>query len=185
MLNGIYPIVIFNFSKLTPSVQESIAKIPVVSSIVNKIGLPPIPIYLDEELTGLAIAHEEKSIEIQSTTETKTNGDTPDVNQKGLSSTVSVSLEANQESIGLTLFSALADQLFEKVTSKEYSVTYLSGATTVFNGLLGRFSISKVEGTTKFLINFEIIRNGLETQPKPQQPLIERLQGGVNLAVGQ
>lgn len=185
MLNGLYPIVIFNFSKLLPSVQDSIAKIPVVSSIVEKVGLPPIPIYLDEELTGLAIASEEKSIEIQSTTETKTSGETPDVNQKGLSSTVSVTLEANQDSLGLTLFSALADQLFEKVTSKEYSVTYLSGATTVFNGLLGRFSISKVDNTNKYLISFEIIRNGLETQPKPTNPVIERLQGGVNLAVGQ
>lgn len=175
MLNGIYPIFIFNFSKAEKSVQEAVAKIPIVSQLVTKIGLPPIPIYLDEKITGLCIAGEERSIEVQSSTETLTDGGTPTVDQKGIQSTVSINLEANAGSLGLTLFSALLDQVFEKVTSKEYTVTYLSGAVTVFNGLINRFTISQGNNSTKYLISIELIRAGLKTQPPTGVPVVQKV----------
>lgn len=181
MLNGIYPIFIFNFSKAEKSVQDAVSKIPIVSQLVNKIGLPPVPVYLDEKLTGLALASEEKSIEIQTTTDTLTSGEQPDINQKGLSSTVQINLEANNKSIGLTLFSALADQLFEKVTSKEYTVTYLSGAVTVINGLVSRLNIVPVPNSTKMNITIELIRTGLQTQVKSGVPVVQKTVGARSL----
>lgn len=180
MLNGLYPIIIFNFSKSSKSVQDTVAKIPIVADIVSKIGLPPIPIYLDEKLTGLAIASEEKSVEIQSSTETTTDGAAPTVDQKGISSTVIVNLEASNDSLGMILFSALADQVFEKVTAKEYSVTYLSGGVTLFNGLLNRFNISQGNNQTKFYITLELIRTTNQTKQKSTIPVVPGATGEVS-----
>lgn len=181
MLNGLYPVMIFNFSKLSQSTQESLAKIPIVSSIVDKIGLPPIPIYLDEKITGLAIASEEKAIEIQTTTETLTSGEKPEVNQKGINSTVTINIEASANSLGITLFSALADQIFDKVTSKEYSITYLHGAVTIFNGLINRFTISQGNNETKYYITIELVRVGFETITKDTIPVVPKVSGAVPL----
>jgi hypothetical protein len=64
----------------------------------------------------------------------------------------------NADSIGISLFSALADLIFPKVTSKEYSITYLHGAVTVFAGLLHSFSITQKANTTCYNITLELIK---------------------------
>lgn len=173
MLNGIDPILIFNFWKLTPEEEQSLAKIPIVSSIVSKIGLPPIPIYLSEKLTGLMIDSEDKSIEIQTDTETLPSGGDPVTNQKGISSTIKVTLVATKDSIGLTLLSALADFVLPKVTSKEYSITYLHGSIVVFGGLLNSFSIQQQSNDTRQTITFEITKS-FKTQEPSKIPIVPR-----------
>lgn len=181
MLNGIDPIIIFNFSKLTPDLQESVANIPVISSIVEKVGLPPIPIYLSERLTGLYIEAEDKNIDIETTTETLSNGEEPQVNQKGINSTIRVNLVASRNSIGMTLLAALADRVFEKVTSKEYSITYLHGAVTVFGGLLKSFSISQNSENDLYNISIELSRSTIKTQEPATIPTVEKVTGALPL----
>src|SRR5438105_1622797 len=117
MLNGIAPILIFNFKKLTPSAAETIGKIPVVSSIVNAIGLPPIPLYLDPRLTGIEIDQEGKNIDVETEMQTKPDGTDPTPIQKGINNTVTVNMVAEKDSIGLTILTALTDVIFPKVTS--------------------------------------------------------------------
>jgi hypothetical protein len=181
MLNGLDPIIIFNFSKLSAADQETLASIPIVSSIVEKIGLPPIPIYLSERLTGLYIDSEDKNIDIETSSETLTNGEAPQINQKGLNSTVTISLVASRNSIGLTLLAALADRIFKKVTSREYSITYLHGAVTVFNGLLNSFQISQNAENDLYNINIELFTTTVETQEPAGVPVVEKVTGAVPL----
>lgn len=142
MLNGIDPIIIFQFSKNVPQSSELLAKIPLVNQIPNLILSPPIPIYLSEQLTGLFIDMEAKNIDAETSTETKTDGTPPDVRQSGISNTVTIDLKGKKDSTGLTLFLALADLAYDKLTSKEYSITYLHGPVTVFGGLLHHFSFN-------------------------------------------
>lgn len=177
MLNGIDPIIIFNFSKLAPDVQASVADIPIVSSIVKKIGLPPIPVYLSEVITGLCITSEEKIISAQTNTETLANGDNPKTDQKGIESTIKIEMEGDKESIGIILLSAMADRVFDKLSSKEYSITYLHQAVTIFNGLLHSFNISQPADMTKLTITFELARQSQETQQKEDPPDVQRTQG--------
>lgn len=172
MLGGIDPILIFQFSKLTPSELTSISKIPIVSTIVNKIGLPPIPIYLSESLTGLHVESEEKSIEVETRPETLSNGDDPSVNQKGLASIVRVNLICNKNSIGLTLLSAVADLIFPKVTSREYSLSYLHGATTVFGGLLHSYNVTAAADSELMMIRMEISKSTNKTVEKKANPSV-------------
>lgn len=167
MLGGIDPVIIFNFTKAVPQVQSAISTIPVVSTLVNKIGLIALPIYLSKELTGLVIDTQSKKVDIETNIETLTNGEKPEATQKGLSSIVNVTLKCRNDSIGVMLISALIDQVFEKVTSKEYSMTYFNGAITVFEGLLQEYSVEESAENDLFQITLAIQRGGNSTQTKP------------------
>lgn len=178
MLNGIDPIIIFNFKKLSPSLQESISKIPIVADIVTAIDLPVIPIYLSEALTGCYITSESKSMDINTDTDTLSSGDAPNVNQRGIQSTVKIEMVASRDSVGVALFSAMADLIFPKVTSKEYSITYLHGAVTVFRGLLHSFAITQNDNNDLYNITLELIR---PNSSKPQVPIVQKVTGVVPL----
>lgn len=184
MLNGIDPIIIFQFEKLTPSAQEEVSKIPILSKVVSKIGLPPIPIYLSEKLTGLYIDSEDKSIEIETTTESLSSGDDPVVNQKAISSTVRINMKATKDSIGLTLLSAVADLILPKVTSQEYSITYLHGAVTVFGGLLNSFSIQQNTENDLYNVTLEISKSSTKTEKKAGPPEVDPISESVSLDSG-
>lgn len=177
MLGGLEPIIIFNFTKAVPQVQSVVSTIPVVSTFVDKIGLIVLPIYLSDEITGLFIDTQSKKVSIQTDVETLTSGAEPTSTQKGLSNTITVNLKARNDSIGIMLLSALIDQVFERVTSKEYSVTYFNGAVTVFEGLLQDFSIDESAENDMFNITLEINRGGSGTQPKAAVPQVPKTTG--------
>lgn len=184
MLNGLNPILIFQFKKISPETLETIQKIPVVSSIVNQIGLPPIPIYLDEQLTGLAIAGEDKNVNVETTTDSTATGGQPLTNQKPIGSTIRVNMEATRGGVGLTLLSAVIDLILPLLTSKEYSITYISGATTIFGGLLHDFSITSDGNSTKLAVALEISRTTGDTKAAATTPVVQPIGESVNLSSG-
>lgn len=183
MLGGIDPILIFDFSKLSATDEESLSKIPIISSIVSKIGLPPIPIYLSEKLTGLYIDSEDKNIDIETTTETLPDGSTPLINQKAINSTIRINLVAHRDSIGLTLLSAVCDLILPKVTSREYSITYLHGAVTVFAGLLHSFSINQNTQNELMNVTLEIVKTPIKPVKKGP-PEVKPISESVPLGAG-
>jgi hypothetical protein len=184
MLNGIDPIIIFQFEKLTDSASETLSKIPLFDKLVSKIGLPPIPIYLSETLTGLYIDSEDKSIEIETSTETLHDGEDPIITQKALNSTVKINMKASSDSIGLTLLSAMCDLILPKVTSQEYSITYLHGATTIFGGLLHSFNVQQTEGTDLLMVSLELTKSSTKTQKKPGPPEVTPSSEAISLNSG-
>lgn len=172
MLNGLDPIIIFHVAKLAPSLGDLIAKIPVISQIPSVVELPPIPIYLSEEFFGLYIDSEEKSVDISTDFQTKSDGSTPDVNQTGVSSVVTVNLIGKKDSISLILLSALMDYVFDKVTSKEYAITYIHGPTTIFRGLLQNFSVSQQANTDLLTIKIELTKGQKQPTPASSVPTV-------------
>ncbi len=180
MLNGIAPILIFEFSKTAKAAANN-KKIPVVSSILSKLPLPFIPIYLDEQLTGLVIDTEELSMEVDTSTETLTISDTPEQNQRGINNTIKIAFTAKRDSIGLLLLTAMGDLIFPKVTSKEYAITYMHGSIIVLHGLLHAFSISQNTGNDLCTVNLELVRIGIvQKQPPTEIPN----KSGVSLLTG-
>jgi hypothetical protein len=171
MLNGLDPIVIFNFFKKTPELENSLTDLPLVSTFTQDQALPPIPVYLSYRLTGLLITSQEKNIDI----ETRIDGvqEVPVSSQRPLNSIVRVTMEANERSIGVVLLSALCEFIFSQVTNNEYSITYLSGPVTVFNGLLHGFSVQQDSDTDKFTLVFEIARTRGQTRPGSPIPSVE------------
>lgn len=177
MLNGIDPVIIFQFSKLAGTdIGNTISKIPIVSKIPTVIDMPPIPIYLSQTLTGLHIDSEDKNVDIQTTTETTTDGGSPQVDQKGIGSTISINLLAKKDSIGISLLSAMIDQIFNKVTSKEYAITYLHGPITIFRGLLHSYAVNQSADNELLSIKIELSKGEsqpVKAQPQPQVPRFE------------
>ncbi len=175
MLNGLDPVIIFQFKKkvdptfIGPQQQTLIERIPLISEIPTFIEAPPIPVYLSEEITGLFIESETKSIDVTTDIEAKDAAKGTDVTQKPIGSNVKVELVAVQDSIGVTLLSALADLILDKLSSKEYAVTYLHGPITIFRGLINSFSIDQIAGTDKYRISIEFSR-GPQSKPTPEEP---------------
>ena len=168
MLGGLDPVIIFQFKKLAPTLGPTLAKIPVISSIPTLIDLPPIPVYLSETLFNIVINGESKTVDIETDTETLTNGQPPDVNQKGIQSSIEINIEGKQDSVALTLLSALIDLAFDKVSSKEYQISYMHGAVTIFGGLLHSYSVETIEGTDKLGIKINISK-GSKNLTKPNE----------------
>lgn len=185
MLGGLDPIIIFEFYKkidLTPPGADG--KIPVAAQkVLQFVPLPPIPIYLSEELTGLFIQKETKSIDIGTDTETFLNGDTPDIIQKGIQSGVKVTLLAKKDSIAMMILSAVIDQIYDKVTSKEYLITYLHGATTIFRGVMHNFSADQSADNDLLEINFELSRGFKQPTASTPVPTVPGSSGAIPVGV--
>lgn len=170
MLGGLDPVIIFQFKSLAPTVGATIARIPIISKDSSFITMPPIPVYLSEKIFNLVIGGTSKSIDIETDTQTLTSGLPADVNQKGIQSSVEVHIEGKQDSIALTLLSAMIDQIFDKASSKEYSISFLYGATTIFNALLQSYSVETIEGTDRLSIKIKLSRGSKHPNPVPGVP---------------
>lgn len=182
MLGGIDPIIIFQFSKLAPStdIRETLNKIPVISQIPTIIDQPPIPVYLSETF-GLQIDSEDKNIDIETDIETLTNGQQPDTNQKGIASTVTINITAKKDSVGLILLASLLDLVFDRTTSKEYAITYMHGATTIFRGLLHTFSINQNATNDLALVKIELSRGTKNPQKLNPTPIVAATSGTLSI----
>lgn len=156
MLGGLDPVIIFQFKVLAPTVGSVLARIPVVSQVPTLVAMPPIPIYLNEKTFNIVIGGASKSVDIETDTETLTSGAPPDVNQKGIQSSVEFTIQGKQDSIALTLLSAMIDQVYDKATSKEYAISFMYGATTIFGAVLHSFSSETIEGTDKLEIKIKL-----------------------------
>lgn len=181
MLNGIDPIILFQFKKLLPDAESLSQKIPVVAKQSSAFPLPIIPIYLSETLTGIFITQESKNIDIDTEIDAQTSGAAPVTNQRPIQSTVKIEMEASSGSLGVLLFSALADLILPKVTSKEYSITYLHGAVTVFDGLLGAFSVTQNDNDDRYNISIEIIKPKTTGPVAAAVPVVTPVAGAVPL----
>lgn len=154
MLNGFAPIMIFNFKKLLP--QADVTGVPLLSSITESVPLIPIPIYFDATLTGIHITSQNKNIDIKTESETLPDGEKPRTTQSGLSSVITINALANRDSLGLNIISAMMDVIFQKVTSKEYSISWVSGAITAFGCLLDGFSVQEAENSDLLHVSIQL-----------------------------
>lgn len=177
MLGGTYPVIIFQFAKLNQALGPTVAKIPVISEIPSVIEQPPIPIYLDENVTGIIVDTEDKNIDIDTTTDTMTDGSEPQVNQKGIGTTLSITLQAKKNATGISLLTAMLDQVFEKLSSKEYAITYMNGAMTIFRGLVANYSASQNANTDLLTIKIELTRGQKQPTKKADDPEVKRTTG--------
>jgi hypothetical protein len=149
MLNGLSPIIIFVFKKLLPSTQSTVTyngnSVPVLAeSSIPAIPYLPIPIYLDEKLTGIYIESESKNIDISTTVQTSPETATdPTAKQNGVNSTITVNMIASKTSIGLSILMGMSDIIFSLVTTGEYGITYLHDGIAIFDGLLEGFSVTQ------------------------------------------
>ena len=182
MLGGLDPVIIFQFRKrfeFDTLTNEQFMALSTSELESQYLELPPIPVYLSEQFFNIVIAGSSKNVDIETDTQTQTDGKDPEVNQKGIQSGVEVQIEGKQSSVALTLLSSLIDQVFDKVTSKEYTINFIYGATTIFRGLLHTYSVETVEGTDKLAIKIGLSK-GSKNPTKPNEvPVVPGFTGTI------
>lgn len=166
MLNGASPLLIFQF-KENPAVQTKLfnaLKVPIKSEFAGLISGIPIPLYLDENITGLFVDSESKNLDLETTIEPRLDYTQPYIYQRPVNSSITVNLNANKDSILLPALLALADLIIPRLTSATYKISYFNGATSIINGLLQGLSTS--EGA-----NDDLIRIVLQIQKEDSRPV--------------
>lgn len=167
MLGGVAPILIFTFPPtLGINLGKLLGGIPVIGDGLSEVGVP-IPIYLDENLTGIYIESESKSLDIDTDIVPvyRTNGSVSNfINQSGINNLVTVNMIASKDSVILSVLLALNDMIFSKLVSGKYKLSYINGTTLIFGGLLHSFNVNASSDDTLLKISMQIQKNN---QNKP------------------
>lgn len=185
MLGGVAPLLVFTFPVNLESKSplfNAISGIPLVGDVVKSIGVP-IPIYLDENLTGIVIDTEDKAIDIETDFQGRNDGRKPIVSQKPGNNLVTIRMKGKKDSLILSVLLALLDLVFEKVVSQEYTVSYLNGPTSVFGGLLHGFSSNVIADTDLMEMTLMIQKNGQNTTAAaPVATVLPKITGSIPVA---
>lgn len=184
MLNGIAPVLIFTFKPLSFSrAASTVAGIPLIGSTLSDVVGIPIPIYMDEKLTGIFIESESKAIDIATKVQVRYDGK-PSVEQQALNSIVTINMLASKSSILLSVLLAMCDQIFSKVVAQNYSIHYLNGPTTIFGGLLHGFSTQAGSDDDLLRIVMQISKGKQETPtPGSVVSVLPKITGATPVAV--
>ncbi len=166
MLNGVAPILIFTIPPtLGIDLSKTLKGIPLIGSSLTNVGIP-IPLYLDENLTGVYIESESKSIDIDTditpkyiVTPGSTIQSTTFVNQSGINNLVTVNMIASRDSLFLSVLLSMIDIIFAQLVSVKYSITYLNQNTVIFGGLLHSFQTTGSSSDTLLKITMQIQKN--------------------------
>ena len=182
MLGGVSPILIITLNDIIPDpLANAIAGIPMIGETLAAVGIP-LPIYLDENFTGIVVDTESKALDVETSAEVRYDGETPRMTQRGINSLVTINMEARKDSIVLGVLLALNDIIFTKLVNQKYSISYMNGSTVVFAGLLHGFSANSDSNTDKILITMQISKakdGGLPS--RPFEPL-SKVRGAVPIA---
>lgn len=186
VLNGIAPILIFQFpTKLSPSFLDGLG---FEDTTEIDVGVP-IPIYLDESLTGIYVETESSAIDIQTEAdgsferEDVTNEVAePVISQNILGSSVTITMVAKRDAILLTALLALSSMVLKRVVTQEYSISYLNRSTAIFQGMLMSFRTNV--NNNDDLIRIEMVLSTAKkqtTQPVSPIPPIPAVSGALPL----
>lgn len=173
MLNGIAPILIFQFlPDVAGPTFNALSGVPVVGDfIADSVGLP-IPLYLDEKLTGLYVENESTAIDIDTQTRPRADGKSPLVRQGLSSNIVTINMLANKDSILLAVLLALNDIAFTKLASQNYRISYFNGPTTLFNGYLNSFDSNVGSNDDLVRMSLQLVKKGNGATPIVDIPSI-------------
>lgn len=143
MLNGTYPVIV---------IQK-----------INAAGKPgkSVPVYLDEQLTGIAIESQNRRTEFANDPVVGVSSDNTEnpeiaVKQRGVSNGVDIVLKASRNSIGMNLLLPLADVAFENATTGKYLISYFNQNVILFRAKLGHFSTDENSSNTSVTINISL-----------------------------
>jgi hypothetical protein len=161
MLGGLDPLILFSFRLLEVggAASNAISSIPIIGETIAANIAVPVPIYLSENLTGIFVQSESRSIDIDTFAQQRKNAKGTIVSQRGVDSSVTVEMTAKADSIPLVILLATCDMVFTKLVAQNYSVSYFNGATTIFNGLLTGFSTQADKDTDKLSITLQISKS--------------------------
>lgn len=123
----------------------------------------PIPIYLSEEHTGLAVESEDDSMQISTdyipifNGQTDENGQAIKVQQRGETQQVTINLVGVKNSIGLSILLPLLKTIISYVfANKEYKIAYFHDTVLIFNARLASYRMTPGANDTKVALSITL-----------------------------
>ena len=121
----------------------------------------PVPIYLDEELTGLGVANESDSLNISSDYVPVLNGNPGKDGKSIMYSTngnqTSITLVGEKNSIGLNILLPLMKSILSQVfAQREYRIAYFNKNVLIFNARLTGYQMTPGENDTRVTISITL-----------------------------
>ncbi len=149
MLNGLYPVLLFY---TTPADVKARGKF-----------LPPLPVYLDETATKLALESERESLDIATESLADVKGGEVSLVQKGLTQRVNIELKAREDDaiLGMIL-PVLKNIASDVIAANEYKIAYFHRDILIFNAKLAGYEKNPESGTN-------LIRLSITLEVKPEQ----------------
>lgn len=161
-LNSVSPLIIFTLKAVNPFAGQ--ANLTGISSIANDIisvaGGLPIPIYLDESITGMAVDSEDRTLALETLTQQPQNGEKATLNQRGVTADLAINIECKKTSLFTQVILALAEQAYDLAVAKGCVVSYFHGAETLINGVLASFVTSQSADTEIMKIQIRVNKGG-------------------------
>jgi hypothetical protein len=157
MLNGSCPVIVFQKTDLN--------KVSVAGSV-----------YLDEDLTGLALMSQNGRVELASDSIAVSKGkgpvsksDTFKIKQRCITNGVDIVLKASRNSMGLNALLPLIDTAFQKAATGEYFVSYFNRNVVLFKSKLASFSTNESPYDTSVIINISLIKEDMLKESKEEK----------------
>lgn len=152
MLGGTAPVMVFNFA--TISTQDLLKKIGIglgLDSFFNfDIPLFSIPVYLDEELTGIIADETERSINVEYETDGLNNY------EREISSDVKITLKAQKDNIAFQAFLAMFETVLKKLDPKLYKIYFYYDDVFMTDAGLKDFSSSTMQNRDTKMVTFTL-----------------------------
>jgi hypothetical protein len=139
MLGGLAPLIVFTFFK-SVSVPNFLSSL----TTITKIPFVPIPIYLDEKLTGITLDDYNRSIQVENAQE----GDK--FFEKVSADTVVLKFGAQKDNIVLTAITALFDRVLKAIADierQDYKITIFYDNIFILDACLDSFQTNLRDGT--------------------------------------
>ena len=161
MLNGLYPVIVLqktNFIKI---------------NVAGKTMFLPIPVYLDENLTGIALMSQSRRVEFANDSivvdESKDKDNTLKVKQRGITNGVDIVLKASRNSVGMNLLLPIADIAFQRAAKAEYFISYFNRNVILFRSKLAHFSTDESTSDTSVTINISLVKEDKPVEEKEEE----------------
>lgn len=138
----------------------------------------PIPIYLSEEHTGLAVESEDDSLQISTdyipvlNGKTDENGQAIKVLQRGETQQVTINLVGVKKSIGLSILLPLLKTIISYVFAKEeYKIAYFHDSVLIFNARLASYRMTPGSNDNKVAlsITLEVLPDKADEKEKEKE----------------
>ncbi len=187
ILSKVDPLIIFKIVVTDPNsnVFTEAAGIPVVggalSSLISAVGGIPIPIYLNEALSGIVIDSVGDSTDIDTTVEGFNKATKLDVQQRVVDSTLTVNMTCNnKDSLVLSALIAFMDIILKKAVARAYTISYISGSKILLDGLLKSFNTNQMADSE--LVTITMVLNKINNKPDPVFPTIAPITGATPIS---
>lgn len=147
-------------------------------SFLNAVNGLPIPIYLDEKITGITVDAVSNSLDIDTAVEGVNKATALDVSQRVIDSTLTVNMTCNnRDSLVLAAIIAFTDTIFRKAVSRAYTISYIHGSAVVLDGLLKSFSTNM--NADSELVSITMVISKVNGKSDPVYATVKPITGAV------